>query len=550
MKGEALLQNASHRLRLISILIFGTLGFSILGCSFTQAEPALPPTATTVRVIQATPVPTFSRDMQPVASVVPEATEIVSQMDCRSTAGQPATQHTVVADVDYPTRSLRVQQDLRYINRGNESLPEIVLNVEPNRIAGAFTLDGIEFGSGAPVPAYELTGRRLVVELGESLDPGCTLELRLKYQLYVPPVGDGVSALSGYFSYTPRQFNLGHWLATVALRSGGAWITHEVIAIGEQLVSDIADWDVTLNVSDGPDGLVIAAPGTVENEDDDSWRFRHMDAREFSLSMSNQFNVTEQAASNGVTVEMYAYDDAVVQTEGGEVDSAAHALDAAARSIAMFSDLFGAYPYERFVVVQGDFPDGMEFSDLVFVSGDWFRSYVGNPASYLTIITVHEVAHQWWYARVGNDQATTPWLDEALATYSEYIFFEEYYPELKDWWWQTRVDTFVPPDYAGATVDSSVYRFTSIREYINAVYLRGARMLELLRRDLGTDAFFDWLRRYSEAGTGRVVTPDQFWSLLTPEQQMQTYTTRAAYLSTTVVNSILPEATETAGGSR
>jgi aminopeptidase N len=147
---------------------------------------------------------------------------------------------------------------------------------------------------------------------------------------------------------------------------------------------------------------------------------------------------------------------------------------------------------------------------------------------------------------VGNDQATTPWLDEALATYSEYVFFEEYYPELKDWWWQTRVDTFVPPDYVGATVDSSVYRFTSIREYINAVYLRGARMLEMLRRDLGTDAFFDWLHRYSEAGMGRVVTPDQFWSLLTPEQQLHTYNTRAAYLSTTVVNSILPEATETA----
>lgn len=534
----------SNRLRLALFLAASALGLSILGCSFIQAESALPPTSTTLRVIQTTPVPTFSRQLQPVASALPESTEAASQIDCVSTAGQPATTHTVYADVDYPTRSLQVRQDVRYINRGSESLPEIVMNVEPNRVGGAFTLEALEFGSGVAVPAYELTGRRLVIELGESLEPGCSLELRLRYQLFVPPIGDGVSALSGYFGYTPRQFNLGHWLATVALRGGGTWITHEVVAIGEQLVSDSADWDVTLNVSGAPEGLMIAAPGSLEQDDEATWHFTHTAAREFALSMSDQFNLTEMEASNGVMVEMYAYADAVVRTEGGEVDGAAHALEAAARSIAMYSDLFGAYPYDRFIVVQGDFPDGMEFSDLVFVSGDWFRSYVGSPASYLTIITIHEVSHQWWYARVGSDQATTPWLDEALATYSELVFFEEYYPELKDWWWQTRVNTFVPNDYAGATVDSSVYRFASIREYINAVYLRGARMLEMLRRDLGTDDFFDWLRRYAEAGTGRVVTPDLFWSLLTPEQLQRTYNTRAAYLSTTVVEVAQPESTE------
>src|SRR5690606_16503225 len=146
------------------------------------------------------------------------------------------------------------------------------------------------------------------------------------------------------------------------------------------------------------------------------------------------------------------------------------------RALSTYSDLFGAYPRERFVVIQGDFPDGMEFSDLVFVSGDWFASYAGEPKSYLTLITVHEVAHQWWYSRVGNDQAMMPWLDEALATYSEYIFYEEYYPELKDWWWDFRVNTWIPGDFDRHPVSSTVYDFASIREYVNAVYLRGARM--------------------------------------------------------------------------
>jgi len=207
------------------------------------------------------------------------------------------------------------------------------------------------------------------------------------------------------------------------------------------------------------------------------------------------------------------------------INTRAFALEVAGQSLDMYSDLFGTYPYPRMVVVQSDFPDGMEFSGLVYVGGEYFRGFNG-PTSYLLLITIHEVAHQWWYGRVGNDQAINPWLDEALATYSEYVFIEEYYPALKDWWWQFRVDAYAPEGF----VDSTVYEFETRREYINAVYLRGVRMLKDLRTNLGTDAFFDWLRRYAEAGSGRIVDPTFFWSLLTPEQVTATSVTRDEYL--------------------
>jgi aminopeptidase N len=31
---------------------------------------------------------------------------------------------------------------------------------------------------------------------------------------------------------------------------------------------------------------------------------------------------------------------------------------------------------------------------------------------------VHELAHQWWFGIVGNDEWDEPWLDEAMAEYS------------------------------------------------------------------------------------------------------------------------------------
>jgi aminopeptidase N len=137
---------------------------------------------------------------------------------------------------------------------------------------------------------------------------------------------------------------------------------------------------------------------------------------------------------------------------------------------------------------------------------------------------------KWWYAQVGSDQALTPWLDEALATYSEYIFYEEFHPDLADWWWGFRVRTFVPADYSGRRVDSTVYEFATVRDYINAVYLRGAEMMHRIRGVLGNDAFFAWLRRYADAGAGQIVDEEFIWSVLTPDEQSAIQLIRTTFM--------------------
>jgi hypothetical protein len=491
-----------------------------------QAAETLPPTATTLRVIQATMVPTVDRSLHAVASTTPG--DQPTPNACESTAALPTTQHTVNAEVSYEQHRVTVAQSIRTINRGSEALEQVVLDVEPSRFSGIFTLNDVRTDHGAP--EYELAGRRLTIDLDQPFMPGCSLIVELDFTLNVPLIGEGINSYGGYLGYTDNQLNLGQWLPVLALRRSGEWVTHDVSLIGEQTVAEVADWDVTLTVNEAPDGVVVAAPGEAVERDTNRWRYTLESAREFTGSISPSYEVISAATESGVEVEVYTFGDRTVQVDAGTIDSAQQTLDAAAQSLEMYADLFGAFHYERFVVVQGDFPDGMEFTGIVFVSDQWFHSNTGTPQSYLTIITVHETAHQWWYARVGNDQALDPWLDEALATYSEYIFYQERYPNLASWWWTFRVDSFVPPDYAGSPVNSTVNQFGNVREYINAVYLRGAHMLNELREDIGTDAFFDWLRRYAEAGANRVVTPDVFWSLLTPEQLELTRETRAEYL--------------------
>ena len=317
--------------------------------------------------------------------------------------------------------------------------------------------------------------------------------------------------------------NLGHWLPTIALRRDGAWISNEAANVGEQTLAAPADWQVDLRVSDAPDALRLAAPGDVVSTGDQAWRISLPAARDFSISLSDHFHTLSRRV-NGTNVELFALADR---------PAAQHALNTAADALALFEDLFGAYPYSRYVVVEGDFPDGMEHSGLSFVGTNWFNSYANDPAGYLTLITAHETAHQWWYALVGSDSAQDPWLDEAFATYSEYIFLEEAYPDLRDWWWDYRVNSFVSGDGPYLPTDSSVYAFQSVREYINSVYLRGAKMLHGLRGAWGSDAFFAWLEAYVQANAGRVAQPDSPWELLTPAQLAAADPVRREYLSHT-----------------
>jgi hypothetical protein len=514
---------------LIALLLFAA-------CGLTRADEQTVPTATAVRLPQTTPVPTLDRQLRQVVTPSPAPTSGVTAPQCEGSAGLPMTRHTVHADIDYANRRIVVRQTVDYINRTNVGLSQIIFNIKSNAWPGIFRLDEVMVDNQKPA-STSLVAQRLEIRTDSIVEPGCAVQVELRYDLALPAIDPASpDSYRGYLGYSPRQLNLGHWLATVATRLGDEWVSRADTPIGEQDVLDEADWDVTLNVKNAPETLRVAAPGIIKENGPEVWRYVLNHARDFSLSMSGVFEATGGRTKNGIKVELYTFEDARIQTESGVIDGAAFALDSAVKAVETYSDLYGSYPDERLVIVQGDFPDGMEFSGLVFVGGEYFRSFNG-PTSYLMIITVHEISHQWWYGKVANDQAENPWLDEALATYSEYVFIEEYYPALKDWWWKFRVNHLAPEGF----VDSAVYEFSSRRAYINAVYLRGTQMLHDLRANLGTEAFFAWLRRYADVGTGRVMTPEQFWSLLSPEQIEATKATRQRYLRQPQIALVVPE---------
>jgi hypothetical protein len=522
---------AMRRLKLFWILIAMVI---LGGCNLMQATPIPVISATRPYVQIASPV--ASPDLTPTRAIrtiptqtappetsTPQPTGFL--YSCGIASDGYRNHYEVTANLDYAQRTVTVSQRVHYLNVTQVGLNEIVLIVEPNSWEGAFALEQAS-AQGQPT-AYRLSGNRLVIPLSTNLDPGCEIELDLRFTIQIPQIGIGLGAFKGYFGYGERQINLSYWLPMVATRSINDWVVHTSQAIGEQVVTDPADWSVVLTILNAPEGVMIAAPGEVEQQDATRWIITHQDARDVAISISPVFEVAREVTANGITVELYHFADTErLAANGQTVDGAPHALDTSVKAIEQYSSLFGAYPYSRLVVVQGDFPDGMEFSGLVYVSTTWFYDYEGGADNYLTVITVHEVSHQWWYSLVGSDAAITPWLDESLATYSEYMFFEEFYPELKNWWWSFRVAWYNPQ----GAVDSTVYEFENVRDYIDAVYLRGVQMLQNVRDDIGNEAFFDLLAAYVNAAQGQIATPELFWSLLTEEQLEATAATRAEFL--------------------
>lgn len=394
--------------------------------------------------------------------------------------------------LDYAAHSLTVDESIFYQNATGETLTSLVLAVEPNLWADCFRLGSLTLNNQAAT-GLRLFGDRLEIPLAVPLLPGRTLNLLLHFDLRLP-----AADVYHIFGFNKYQTNLVDWYPFIVPYSDG-WLLDPPAEVGEHLTYDAAVFDVRLTLADSKLPVSLAA-STLAEVAAGSWHYLLKNARTFVFSASS----TAQSASTiagGVTVTSYYF---------GEEEAQARAvLDEVVRALRTFNDLFGPYPYPSLSIVESPFFDGMEYDGLFFLSRDFYTAYDGAVLNTLMAIAVHETAHQWWFGSVGNDQAMAPWLDEALATYSEKLFYEKNYPAVTAWW-AFRVDAYAPAGW----VDTDIYQGGYYRPYVNAVYLRGAQFLEALRGRIGEESFFAFLKDYAAKMSGRLATEEDFFRIL------------------------------------
>lgn len=496
-------------LRTTSRLLLTFLIVFLVSCS----PPALTPAVFTATP---PPPPTQTLSAPTDASLPTAATTVVSTLP-------PAlgrAQYKIDMQLNYTAKIADVTERIIYPNWTGETLTNLVLAVEPNLWSGGFSLKSIAIDN-QPITNYTLENlnQRLEVQLPQPLPPSGTITIEITYGLILPEMQAYLNASNDVrpqiYGYSEKQVNFVDWYPfVVPYIPGQGWVLHNPWFYGEHLMYDLADFDVTVTFTDGANpkvassgaeaGSTITEPtpeATPSRESSGvvSRRFVLQAGRTFALSMSDHFKIAQQTIGD-VTVYSYYF---------GLYDAPGQAmLRTTVEAMQVFSERFGPYRHKTLTAVQGDFNDGMEFSGLYFISRDYFNLYKSdNPVNYLVIISAHETAHQWWFDAVANDQALEPWLDEALATYSEIIYYETVYPDYLNEWRGTRYFEFDKPGY----VDTSIYDGGGQRPYWDKVYLTGARFFEDLRERVGDEIFFAFLKDYYNQSVGKRVTGADFF---------------------------------------
>lgn len=323
----------------------------------------------------------------------------------------------------------------------------------------------------------------LSVALKAELEPTDVATVNVKYALKLPNVRHRLG-------YTDKSVNLANFYPIACVYRDGGFVADPYCEIGDPFFSECADYNVKLTA---PKTYECAATGIVsdktESEDGSSvtYDIKAQNVRDFAAVLGAY---QKMSGLSGSTIVNYMYyDDADPES----------ALKAAMDSIGIFGEMFGAYPYTEYTVVQTGFiQGGMEYPGLSMISdavnGDTERDVI-----------VHETAHQWWYGLVGNDEVKYPWLDEALAEYSTMMFYEKA-EGYKYTFGAKRADalgaytlyceTFKNNGLGDTSMTRKISEYDGETEYSYMTYVKGALMLDDIRNTVGTDAFVAGLKKY------------------------------------------------------
>jgi hypothetical protein len=405
----------------------------------------------------------------------------------------------VTLDPDKPTNLNGVER-VRYTNSEDVPLDEVYFRLYPNLpgYGGSMTVERVVLNATPVETKLEAGGSALRVPFDPPLAPGDVADMTLWFRETVPT---DTAAGYGLYAYADDVYALAGFYPTIPVYDDEGWNVEVAPPYGDASFTDVAFYQVRLTV---PQDLTVVTSGstleTSANEDGTrTWVAVGGPMRDFYVAMSPDYEMVSQDV-DGTRVNSY-YRSA--QDEGGEL-----ALRYVADALRVFSERFGPYPYaELDVVATPTNAGGIEYPGAIVVA----QGLYDQEGGFFELAAVHEVAHQWWYGLVGNDQLDEPWLDESLTNYSAFLYYEDTAGEdaadlIKQRVFEGPYLTVQRDDRdrgVGGPVDSF-----SERDYGAIVYGKGPLFFDALRAQLGDEAFFAALRDYLETHRYGVAYPD------------------------------------------
>ncbi|GAA0588896.1 M1 family aminopeptidase [Streptomyces crystallinus] len=341
--------------------------------------------------------------------------------------------------------------------------------------------------SAMPITVTNVTGGT-----AGSLSVGCTA-----LQIALPaPLAQGQSATIGFdlgitvpsgadrFGHDGAFNNIGNALPVLAVKDGAGWHLDPYTNNGESFYSLAADFKVTL---DHPSSLLVPATGTSVDTPGSSGRTvttaTAAKVRDFAWA-AGPFSKISGTSAAGTAINIYS-------VSGISSTDAQSMLSTAKSAVDSHAARFGAYPYGEL--------------DAVIDNNYWFGG-MEYPGFVLDLVSTtaltHEIGHQWFYGIVGDDEYTSPWLDESFTDYATDLALNK-----------TGSGCWNSVSWASSAekiTNSMAYWDAHSSRYSTVVYGYGKCALHDLRRVLGDTAMATLLKDYATAHWYGVSTTAEF----------------------------------------
>src|SRR5882724_662116 len=467
--------------------------------------------------------------------------------------------------LDYDKRTYTGVERVRWVNRGDHPTSTLFFHLYPNLRMPGYVPPTEKSPSGQLVsdePRLDISEVRMVgtnaplqfslddlettlrINLRDAIAPKAPVEIELKFHGSVPEIDPEETGLVAHVFQQvsaairstrevrrARDTNfrcrgvmmLGASYPVLAARDGDDWFRKVEPSIGDALMTDAADYNVTI---DAPRNVEVFAPvkphAVSEKEQARSSGFIAENLRNFAIIAGDNLRAEEKVV-NGVTIRSIFRPD--------HEAAARRVLNVAADSLGVFVTRFGPLPLKTVSIVDTPLVATLGSAECAGLSAiasafyldfespsmrnmpDMIREQRASVEDSLEWTVARAVAHQWWGATVGNDSGREPVLDEALANWSALLYYREAHGEprftaaLNE---QVRGVYTLYRTFGGEDMEASrsAHEYRNSFQYSAIVGSKGALMFEALRKLLGDEKFFAALRDYYKANSLEVADMD------------------------------------------
>ncbi len=418
------------------------LGASILGSHFVEAQTTTlaPPTSSAAVAAAPAASTTTPAEGAPVPAPAPSAAPDNAPL---RNAADPIASYTLSAKLHVQSHEVRATGTITWKNASIQPVRELYLHLYLNAFKNDRTLFARTLG---PRPRDEQWGfielQKLVwreentdlwlshdatspgdpddetdirVPLPKEVLPGETIHLDMEFVSRLP----GLASRTGFVG----TFHMvAQWFPKLArLEPDGRW-AHFPFHARSEFYADFGTYDVTI---DTPTSNTVGATGVLSETHIEGERtirrFVQENVHDFVFTAWEGYQTRIEEA-DGVTIECLF--------PANMSNLAAIEIETARGALSHMERLFGPYPHRKLTIVHppvmGAAAGGMEYPTLITTGGAWYLPVVGTK--YIELVTIHELAHQWFQGVIASNEYESPFLDEGLASYAEAVVAERMMP--------------------------------------------------------------------------------------------------------------------------